>query len=383
MGLIRLNQLHNEVMLKVDEKITSVKTDIETTLQYTVGSTAPVSPSIGYRWFDTTSGLMKVWNGEGQGADWELINANAIYLPGRNTVENLSSTRKHMVTGTGFLEFGGRINSEKTVNRSMLANAGIPRIAGIIGEGDTGIKKFWFENFFLLNANGYDEENITMSSGEISEIIVNGSSIKLRSILPNSPVITNNRLVAVNMPSAPNRVDELHRDELVFIEVWKEDISETGYVFPYGNVQFTGEAADGVLTTPFNGEVGYCESYTGDCIVETQVGSDGSITSTNKPKGRGWVWKELKSVFKNIISANYQHNIFVDGDKLIQIRYRIRVVNFAKEPATPLTNTTVLGYTSNNDISTSIKAQGKLGTIKTTDDNYSILAHLIRIILIH
>lgn len=391
MSLIRLNQLHTEIMTKVDEKDVAIKQQIETSLQYTVGPDAPDAPSVGYRWFDTTTSLMKVWNGEGEGADWEITNANAIYLPGRNQVDALSTARKAITTGSGFLEFGGRIKSNKTINRSMLANQGNPRLAGTVEAGDPNdpsdnIKKFWFENFFLLNANGYAEENLDPSSGEISEILVNGIAIKLQGTLPNSEVITNNRLMALNLPHAPTATYvnkgqdneevtlELDRDEIVFLEIWREDITETGYVFPYGNVQYTGEDADGIVTVPFNGEVGYCESFKGDSIIEEEVDENGNTTTNEKPKGRGWVWKNLKAAYKNMVAANYQHNLFVDGDKLVQIRYRVRVATFAKNPATPLTTTSVLGYTADADADTVIRAQGKLGTLNTTDTNYTILA---------
>lgn len=374
MSVIRLNQLHNEIMNKVDEKDIAMKNKIETSLQYTVGATPPAAPSIGYRWFDTTTSLMKVWNGEGTGADWEITNANAIYLPGRNSVDSLSTASKQITSGSGFLEFGGRIKSDKTINRSMLANKGVPRLAGIVGEGEAAVKKFWFENFFLLNANGYSEETIDPSTGEISEVLINGININLRGTLPNSSVITDKHLMALNLPTAPNSVTELNRDEIVFLEVWREDITNTGYVFPYGNVQYTAEDADGISTTAFNGEVGYCESFKGDNIVVTSVDASGNTTKTEKPKGRGWVWKNLQAAYKNAIAANYKHNLFVDGDKLVQIRYRIRVSKFSNLPAIPLTNTTVLGYTADADATTSIKAQGKLGTLNTSDDNYKILA---------
>jgi hypothetical protein len=374
MSLIRLNQLHNEIMSKVDEKDVAIKQQIETSLQYTVGPDAPAAPSIGYRWFDTATSLMKIWNGTGEGADWELTNANAIYLPGRNAVDSLSTARKQITSGSGFLEFGGRIKSPKTINTAMIANSGIPRLAGIVGEGETAVKKFWFENFFLLNSNAYTEETLDPSSGETTEILMNGINISIQGTIPNSSVITDKKLSAINLPAAPKTVSELNRDEVTFLEVWREDITETGYVFPYGNVQYTGEDADGIITESFNGEVGYCESFLGDSVTVEEIDSNGVITTTEKPKGRGWKWTSLKAAFKNMIAANYQHNLFVDGDKLIQIRYRVRVATFAKNPANVLTNTTVLGYTSDNDTASVIKAQGKLGTLNTTDDNYKILA---------
>lgn len=374
MSLIRLNQLHTEIMAKVDEKDVAIKRSIETSLQYTVGPVAPQAPSIGYRWFDTRTSLMKVWNGEGQGADWEITNANAIYLPGRNSVDALCTARKQITTGSGFLEFGGRIKSSKTINRSMLGNDGIPRLAGISGSGETAIKHYWFENFLLLNANGYSEETLDPSTGEISEVLVNGTNISLQGTLPNSPVIINKKLMALNLPPAPNKVSELNRNEIVFLEVWREDISATGYVFPYGNVQYTAEDADGIATTQFNGEVGYCESFAGDSVTVTSIDANGNTTTTKKPKGRGWIWNNLQAAYKNAIASNFRHNIFVDGDKLVQIRYRVRVSNYSNLPATPLTNTTVLGFTADNDASTAIRAQGKLGTLNTSDANYTILA---------
>jgi len=374
MSLIRLNQLHNEIMSKVDEKDIAIKQQIETSLQYTVGPDAPDTPSIGYRWFDTTTSLMKIWNGSGEGADWELTNANAIYLPGRNAVDAASTTRKQITTGSGFLEFGGKIRSNKAINTAMLANNGIPRIAGIVGEGADAEKKFWFENFFLLNANGYKEESLDPSTGELSEILVNGINLTIQGTKPSSEVITDTKLMGINLPKAPNTVSELDRDEIVFIEVWREDITETGYVFPYGNVQYTAEDADGITTEFFNGEVGYCESFSGDSITETEIDQNGNETTTTKPKGRGWKWTSLKAAYKNMIAANYKHNLFVDGDKLVQIRYRVRVASFAKNPATILTNTTVLGFTKDNDATATIKAQGKLGTLNTSDANYKILA---------
>lgn len=374
MSLIRLNQLHSEILAKVDEKDVALRQKIETSLQYTVGDVAPSAPSVGYRWFDTVNSLMKVWNGTGSGADWEITNANAIYLPGRNQVDALASSKKQITTGSGMMEFGGRIKSPKTINRSMLANSGNPRLAGIIGEGDAGIKKFWFENFFLLNANGYTEETLDPSTGEITEVLINGISVSLQGTLPNSAVINSKKLMAVNLPEAPGTTKELNRDEVVFLEVWREKITDTGYVFPYGNVQFTSDDADGILTKRFNGEIGYCSSFKGDEAQVSEINANGVATLVSKPKGKGWVWKELQATQKNMIASNYKHNIFVDGDDLVQIRYRIRVSSFSNAPATVLTNTTVLGYTADNDAASVIKAQGKLSSLNTSDANYTILA---------
>ena len=44
----------------------------------------------------------------------------------------------------------------------------------------------------------------------------------------------------------------LERKDLVFIEVWHEAVNETGFIFPYGNVQYQGTTADGVTTRIFD-----------------------------------------------------------------------------------------------------------------------------------
>jgi len=373
MALIRLNQLHAEVLNKVDEKDIAIKKEIETSMKYTIGPEAPENPVIGQRWFDTKSSLMKIWNGNGESADWELINANAVYLPGRNNVEKIITTNKQYTTGSGFLEFGGKVKLNKSVNLSLLANKGIPRLVGIEGEGESARKKFWFENFVLLNANGYDEETIEGSTKEDTRVLIDGVEITIKGTKPNSSVITSAVLNAINLPEAPNSVDELTRTELVFLEVWKEDIGETDFVFPYGNVQYTGDDCDGIQTSRFTGDIGYCASFEGDSVVETTVDQNGNEITNTVPKGKGWRWSEMKASFKNMIVSNYKHNIFVDGDKLVQIRYRIRVVKYSDNPAVPLTQFTYLGFTKDNNISSAIKAQGKLSQVKD-DENYIIYA---------
>ena len=44
----------------------------------------------------------------------------------------------------------------------------------------------------------------------------------------------------------------LERKDLVFVEMWHEDVSETGYIFPFGNVQYQGNICDDIMTQSFD-----------------------------------------------------------------------------------------------------------------------------------
>lgn len=104
---------------------------------------------------------------------------------------------------------------------------------------------------------------------------------------------------------------ELSRSDLVFLESWHEDTSEKGVLYDLGNVQYKGTRT-----------VGSAGSF---------VGSDTYSLFGN--------WQQAGALVGNSISiasltfaklqefvGNPENNCYYDGDKLIQVRYRVRVV---------------------------------------------------------
>lgn len=103
----------------------------------------------------------------------------------------------------------------------------------------------------------------------------------------------------------------ISRTDLTFLESWHEDTSEKGVLYDLGNVQYEG-----------NRTVGDAGSF---------VGSDTYSLFGN--------WQQAGALVGNSISiasltfaelqefvGNPENNCYYDGDKLIQVRYRVRVV---------------------------------------------------------
>lgn len=146
----------------------------------------------------------------------------------------------------------------------------------------------------------------------------------------------------------------LERKDLVFIETWHEDVSETGYIFPLGNVQYQGNTCDGVPTQSFNhtffdtidgeqseisdGHKKYCQMFQKGNVVynyyagtEFEAATDDEIEyidSTfveDSTVGKGWKLEDLSDEDRAIIFKNADHNLYYDGETLVQVRYRTRV----------------------------------------------------------
>ena len=104
------------------------------------------------------------------------------------------------------------------------------------------------------------------------------------------------------------------RKDLVFLETWHEKISDKDVVYPLGNVQYGGTTFDGMTMdlSPSGIAQGYSAFGEWD-------------TATN---GRGHQWTTLTDTQKKKFIDNPENNIYYDSeaDELIQVRYRIRVV---------------------------------------------------------
>jgi len=109
--------------------------------------------------------------------------------------------------------------------------------------------------------------------------------------------------------------DPVSRQDLVFLETWHEDITEKDIVYPYGNVQYRGGNTDGlsgITEGTFNG----ADTYS----------LFGVWQEAGALVGKGYIWSSLSNEDKFKVAMNPINNIYKDGSKIIQVRYRIRVV---------------------------------------------------------
>lgn len=147
----------------------------------------------------------------------------------------------------------------------------------------------------------------------------------------------------------------LERKDLVFIETWHEAVSETGFIFPFGNVQFQGTVCDSVATQTFDhtfydtidgetseisdGHKKYCQVYQkGNIVYNYYAGTQFEAATTDEltyinetfvddaTVGKGWKLTELSDADRATLFKNADHNLYYDGETLVQVRYRTRVV---------------------------------------------------------
>ena len=109
--------------------------------------------------------------------------------------------------------------------------------------------------------------------------------------------------------------DAISRSDLVFLESWHEDIAEKNIVYPLGNVQYLGGNTD-ELTGIANGSFSGFETYS----------LFGKWQTPSTLIGKGYVWSNLTEAQKKAFIANPENNCYLDGDKVIQVRFRVRVL---------------------------------------------------------
>ena len=109
--------------------------------------------------------------------------------------------------------------------------------------------------------------------------------------------------------------DAISRSDLLLAESYHEDIAEKNIVYPLGNVQYLGANTDG-LTGIVAGSF-------------TDFGTYSLFGNWRTPSsliGKGYVWSSLTEAQKKAFIANPENNCYLDGDKTIQVRYRVRVL---------------------------------------------------------
>ena len=109
--------------------------------------------------------------------------------------------------------------------------------------------------------------------------------------------------------------DAISRSDLSMAESFHEDISEKNFVYPYGNTQYLGGNTDG-LTGIVAGAYSGANTYS----------LFGNWQAPNALVGKGYTWSALTDVQRKAFIANHENNCYLDGDKAIQVRYRVRVI---------------------------------------------------------
>jgi hypothetical protein len=153
--------------------------------------------------------------------------------------------------------------------------------------------------------------------------------------------------------------DAISRSDLVFLESWHEDVSEKDFVYPLGNVQYLGTTGDS--GTPVAGAFAGFGTYS----------LFGNWQASGALVGKGYVWSTLSDANKKAFLANPENNCYLDGDKVIQVRYRMRVVQGwgdSWENNCDVSGITRLAYASGN---ARVKPKGKQVSILNDLNSFS------------
>ncbi|RJE78141.1 hypothetical protein BGP78_06420 [Pseudoalteromonas sp. MSK9-3] len=155
----------------------------------------------------------------------------------------------------------------------------------------------------------------TLSAGKVTsiEIEYTATTTGVYFRLPSSQVGQTLKLHSLQVLTSTESVITSRKD-LVFLESWHEKISDKDVVYPLGNVQYGGTTFDGM--TMDLSPSGIAQGYSAFGEWDTAI------------NGRGHRWTTLIDSEKKKFIDNPENNIYYDSeaDELIQVRYRIRVV---------------------------------------------------------
>ena len=140
--------------------------------------------------------------------------------------------------------------------------------------------------------------------------------------------------IAFAAETATNKVIT-SRQDFVFIESWHEKISDKGVVYPLGNVQYGGTTYEGAALAVNGIAQGY------------SAFGEWDTTTT----GNCAVWANLTDAQKATFIQDHKNNIYSDNGELIQVLYRIRVVDgLGDEWGNVSFTSNYMGYSANNRV---------------------------------
>lgn len=218
---------------------------------------------------------------------------NSLNLMTRAEFEALATKRRNIYAGSGFVEWGKHNGS-----LTLKVNEGIT-CAG------TEANTFYMSPQSTSNMAG-------ISKTDTPRISVNGHLLRLDAHQGSNT----NKVV---FPPAPATSALLDRQDLVFLEVWHEDVSEKDFVYPFGNVQFGATSytkPDATTIATVNGAFAGFGTYS----------LFGNWQASSALIGKGMVWSTMTAANKQAFVSDPENNMYLDGTKIIQVRYRIRVV---------------------------------------------------------
>ncbi|SFD14164.1 phage tail protein [Pseudoalteromonas denitrificans] len=246
----------------------------------------------------------------------------------------LAEQRKSNSAGSGFSEWGKHFDVSTT---AVAINEGLWTHHQDIGTGKSEVLHLGRR---LLDSKG-------ISTSEYPVVIVNGIELMLKAMERLIAGRTDYSPSIVEFPPAPDGLDKtdgsgrfndlaeaiasggnalnksvLSRQDYVFLEVWHEKISDKNIVYPLGNVQY---ADNQLLYSNQSESQGSNQAITLKKDLVAQ-GYSAFGSWDKKTLGYGAKWSDLTVNEQINFKQNPANNIYLDNNELVQVRYRIRVL---------------------------------------------------------
>jgi hypothetical protein len=227
----------------------------------------------------------------------------------------LTASNRSSYAGSGFIEYGkhNNVGSQVNVNEGLYTDeTNVDRL--VMGRITTGLGTSAAVNP-LVNMNG-----VIQNIERVGTTDANDSS---RIQFPAAPlgnttydsatgttVVHADSATAFAAETATNLV-VVSRQDLVMLESWTEEISDTDVVYPLGNVQYAPTTWEGIALS--SGLV--AQTYSAFGVWDTVT------------VGYGVTWSTLSTADQATFLADPQNNIYMNASGVfVQARYRIRVI---------------------------------------------------------
>lgn len=241
-------------------------------------------------------------------------------------------------------------------NRAIFAGSGV--IKGYVDKDDVMVGDNYFDNINGVPFNAFSGNINSMGMGNPSVPTLGSTPVTSLLNIDGNIIryisgYANHTEIKLAPPTDENSVaeDGTHRQDLIAIEVWHENIANRDFVFPYGNVQYNFSDSIGDMTSlvPYSGsdKISYCNHTNG---------SENSI-------GKGRVWSSMSEAEKDLWTSIPENNIYSDKGEYIQVRYRVRSIRGNKYGWNSGTYNTFGDNNSNVTSRKIVKVRGSSNTI--------------------
>ena len=222
--------------------------------------------------------------------DWTVTNVTVTFPNGAALIEGTTTGDGYLFTN--FTTVAGTTCRAEFVARNVSGTASRVRVTGTSGSDVlTIIDSTEFKKYTLEFTAGDTSANIVCDPSTSNTI---GDSIEVASV---SVMPVTEKVITT-------------RQDFVFLESFHEKISDKDVVYPLGNVQYGATTWEGIsLSTS---------------VVAQGYSAFGEWDTTTT--GRGVTWSTLSAADKVKFLQDPENNIYNDDGELIQVRYRMRVI---------------------------------------------------------